>query len=607
MLGRLHSGGCGAMAALLMLVARTHAVTIGFEPLRIDDDQLHNWGAVEESGFRITGSPNAGMYTLGTSNADFKGSTALMNGENGRASNSYTRLTLVSADNVPFDLESLDIAPSSPFSGLAPQLYIVVSNAYGFTATCRIAITNTGTNFITLPLGLRNLMSASWCADRLSGPGYVNRYTYTTLSDNIVLDEVRHKENRCYRIVSTQQTEVISLAQDGVLTWTNSVSNALCRIETLRTLGENTNPRLLTAEFNIDSFQSWIRMPPGEAETPIVLAVFSDGWGSLLERRAVATNQPFVLYVDDPDPYYDPPRYYAYAHSDGCYTKLYRFTNIWSTTLTTDPVPVVPFTMTGALFDMQKWFAHCAVTNFTLSVTGPSGPLPDTTTDALGRYLITNAETGLYTVGFTYSDVSFSFQLTNTPGTDYQDLYFWDPLQFFAPNIYLYPETETTVQVALGFPNGGHVTLSEPAYTNGWNVNVTPDGLIDGRYPYLFYETLVPIPIDADTGWLLDGRNLETELRTLLANLGFVGREIDDFIEYWLPRLNGPSWYAVYLQQPEQMATFNISPAPQSVLRALFAFRALKKPIAMTAPSVTPFTRTGFTVVEWGVTGWQGE
>ena len=598
------------MIAALVLVARAQAVTIGFEPLRIDDDQMHNWGSVyEESGFRITGSPTAGMYTLGTSNASFKGSTALMNGEVGRASNSNTRLTLVSADGTPFDLESLEIAPATSITGTAPQFYLVVSNAAGFTAACRIAITNTGTDFITISLGLRNLMSASWCADRCSGPGIdpANRYTYTTLTDNIILDEVRHKENLFYRVVSTQQTEVVSLDQDGVLVWTNTVSNALCRIETLRTFDANTNARLLTAGFDAGDVQTWIRMPPGEAETPIVLSVYSDGWGNLLERRAVATNQPLVLWVDDPDPYYDPPRYYAYGCCDGSYTRLYRFTNIWCTTLTTDPVPEVPFAMTGGLFDMQKWFAHCAVTNFTLSVAGPSGPLPDIITDALGRYFITNAETGVYTVSFTYSNVLFSFQLTNTPGTDYQDLYFWDPQQFLAPNIYLYPQTETEVQVALGFPNGGHVTLSEPAYANGWNVTVTPDGIIDGQYPYLFYETLVPIPIKTDSGWLLDGRNLENELRTLLANLGFVGREIDDFIAYWLPRLEGPPWYAVYLQAPDQMATFDISPAPQSVLRALFAFRALNKPIAITAPAVTPFIRSGFTVVEWGVTGWQGE
>ena len=595
-----------AIIAALAVAPRIQAVTIDFEPLRIEDGQTHNWGAFyEESDFRISGSANFGMYSQGTTSIYFKGSTALVNGENGQASNANTRFTLTAIDGESFDLESLDLASESSFSSsLKPQFYIVASHAAGFTSSCRISITNSGTGFFTIPLGLENLSSASWCVDQTTHPAVSNRTTSAIQCDNIVLNAPGRKENLFYRAVSTQQTTVISLSTDGVLVWTNTVPNALCQIETLRTLGENTNPRRLTAEFPAAGFQGWIRMPPGEAETPIVLEVYSDGWGNLLERRAVAAGRPLLLWVDDPEPYYDPPRYYAYAYRDNSYTELYRFTNIWSTTLTPDDVPDLPFSMTGALFDMQTWFAHCAVTNFTLAVTGPSGPLPDTATDAQGRYLITNAETGLYTVGFTYSNVAFSFQLTNTPGTDYQDLYFWDPLQFLAPNIYLYPETTTNVQVSLGFPSGGHVTVSEPEYGNLWNVVVTPDGIIDGKHPYLFYETLVPIPIETETGWLLDGNNLEQEFRTLLADLGFVGREIDDFIDYWLPRLEGPPYYAVYLQQPEQMTTFNISPAPQSVLRALFAFRALEHPVAIASPRIPPFTRSGFTVVEWGVTGW---
>ena len=597
------------LALLVVALAGSYqvqAVVIGFEPLRVEDDQAHNWGAVyDESGFRVSGSTNGGMYTYGTTSHNFEGSTALINGESGRASNANTRLTLTAIGGESFDLESLDIAPESSFSSSRqPQFYIVASNAEGFISSCRIAITNQGTGFFTIPLGLENLMSASWCGDQTTHPANTNRTICPVITDNIVVNEPGHKENLFYRVVSTQPTEVVALGTDGRLVWTNTVSNAPCRIEALRSLVENTNPRLLTAEFPADGLQSWIRMPPGEAETPIVLSVYSDGGGDLLERRAVPASTPVLIWIFEADPYDDPPQYYAYARCANSYTELYRFTNSWATEIVPDSVPDFPFSMTGAIFGMQRWYAHHPLASYPLSVTGPSGPLPDTATDMLGRYYLTNEIPGTYTLGFTYQDVAFSFQLTNTPDVDYQDLYFWNPLQALAPNIYLYPETESQVQVTLGFPNGGHVSLSEPAYSNGWNVTAAPNGIIDGRHPYLFYESVVPIPTETETGWLLDGDNLEGELRDLLANLGFVDREIDDFIAYWLPRLKGQRWYAVYVQQPEMMSTLHITPKPQGVLRALFTFRALKHPISIPTPKVSPFIRSGFTVVEWGVLGW---
>jgi hypothetical protein len=89
-----------------------------------------------------------------------------------------------------------------------------------------------------------------------------------------------------------------------------------------------------------------------------------------------------------------------------------------------------------------------------------------------------------------------------------------------------------------------------------------------------------------------------------MTELGFQGREIDDFMEYWMPLMEGSPWYAVYPQDPEVVSALNISPAPNRVLRYHFLVRALPQPISIPQPTIVPFKRSGFTVVEWGVSGW---
>ena len=58
------------------------------------------------------------------------------------------------------------------------------------------------------------------------------------------------------------------------------------------------------------------------------------------------------------------------------------------------------------------------------------------------------------------------------------------------PVIYLYPETETEVNVQLGFD--GELTCTYPAYRDGWTVTAQPDGTLTDEggqtYNYLYWE-----------------------------------------------------------------------------------------------------------------------
>ncbi len=175
------------------------------------------------------------------------------------------------------------------------------------------------------------------------------------------------------------------------------------------------------------------------------------------------------------------------------------------------------------------------------------------------------------------------------------------------PNLYLYPPEAMEVDIALAFPAGGRVTESDPPYAGGWSAVVQPDGSFGSGYDYFFYEAEVPDDWQRDEGWLVEKGNLEAFLRQNLAEYGFRGREIEDFIDYWLPRLEELSepQFLIYPQlnaRLDPLIELKIDPAPDSFLRLLYVIENVDPLFALVSPPVIPeFRRGGFTAVEWGV------
>ncbi|MCX7021699.1 MAG: carboxypeptidase-like regulatory domain-containing protein [bacterium] len=179
------------------------------------------------------------------------------------------------------------------------------------------------------------------------------------------------------------------------------------------------------------------------------------------------------------------------------------------------------------------------------------------------------------------------------------------------PNIYLYPESETAVTVRLGFPAGGGVTASEPTYDDGWTVGVAPDGKIEGGYGHLFYEAQVPADWQFDRGWVVQQRQLEEFFTENLAAHGFNERETADFIEYWIPRLEGSAFYVIYPQyarEIEPRITLTVLPPPAEIFRLYYVISGVDLVDRYVSEPVIPiFHHFGFTVCEWGVVIEQGD
>lgn len=177
----------------------------------------------------------------------------------------------------------------------------------------------------------------------------------------------------------------------------------------------------------------------------------------------------------------------------------------------------------------------------------------------------------------------------------------------YKPNIYIYPEENLNLQVFLDFPQGGRLVTSIPEYADSWDIFVDTSGLIDNSYHYLFYESSQPDIWQRKYGWVIEKGKLNSFFRKNLAEYGFRGSEIEDFISYWIPRFVNHKFYLIYPQTLDEIAPLidlSFSKQPDHIQRLFYFISGVEKkpenPIL--EPSIeNDFLREGFFVLEWGV------
>lgn len=174
------------------------------------------------------------------------------------------------------------------------------------------------------------------------------------------------------------------------------------------------------------------------------------------------------------------------------------------------------------------------------------------------------------------------------------------------PVIYLYPEREQDIDVYVA-PTGGF-TVTDPPYNDGWHVRATPQSDIynygNGKnYPYLFWEGHGADYTRPTRGFVASRAEAPALVREKLALLGLVDNEIDDFMEFWEPRITAkPYVFVTFVDQPtfDTIAPLTVEPTPDTIIRVFMDYEPLDAPIKVDPlPIVTP-VREGFSVVEWG-------
>ena len=173
------------------------------------------------------------------------------------------------------------------------------------------------------------------------------------------------------------------------------------------------------------------------------------------------------------------------------------------------------------------------------------------------------------------------------------------------PVIYLYPERETQVSVTLDFD--GELTSTYPAYGEGWTVDAAPDGTLTdpltGREYYcLFWEGETDTEYDFSAGFCVAGADTAAFLEGALTDLGLTEQEANEFIIYWLPRMEGNAWNLISFQTTAytDSAVLTIDPGPDTLIRVFMAWQGLDEPVEVEPQSLTAPERIGFTAVEWG-------
>ena len=175
------------------------------------------------------------------------------------------------------------------------------------------------------------------------------------------------------------------------------------------------------------------------------------------------------------------------------------------------------------------------------------------------------------------------------------------------PIIYLYPTEETEISVKLN--NKENITCSYPKYENGWNVLAEPNGdltdLDTGRNLYsLYYESKNKknYKVEKD-GFVVEGKDTAKFLEEKLEILGLTEGESEEFIIYWLPKLESNKYNYIRFATEDEIDNnmeLDITPKPDSVIRVMMTYKGLNKKIDVEEQKLVTPKRTGFVVVEWG-------
>ena len=174
------------------------------------------------------------------------------------------------------------------------------------------------------------------------------------------------------------------------------------------------------------------------------------------------------------------------------------------------------------------------------------------------------------------------------------------------PIIYLYPEKDTVCSVKVDIDC--KLTCTYPDHGNdGWqNFIAKPDGTLvfpNGREYYcLYWEGVANFTPDFSTGFCVKGSESAEFLEKILADIGLTEREANEFIIYWLPRLEQNEYNLISFNAEKYCASarLEITPTPDSILRVFMSAKAVDSFVEIESEGFDGFDREGFTVVEWG-------
>ena len=174
------------------------------------------------------------------------------------------------------------------------------------------------------------------------------------------------------------------------------------------------------------------------------------------------------------------------------------------------------------------------------------------------------------------------------------------------PVIYIYPEKEQEVEVKL--LNDDRLLHSYPKYENSWKVIASPNGNLKEKnrnrnYYALYYESKTNNIKETEEGFIVEKENITKFLEEKLEILGLNEKEQEEFIIYWLPRLEQNKYVYIRFANKEEIEEnmkLEINPKPKTLIRVMMVWKGLNEKKEVKEQKLQKIKRKGYTVVEWG-------
>ena len=181
-----------------------------------------------------------------------------------------------------------------------------------------------------------------------------------------------------------------------------------------------------------------------------------------------------------------------------------------------------------------------------------------------------------------------------------------DPNVSYKPIIYIYPKEDMDLTVKLG--NTDDLLYTYPKYNNIWNVRVSKNGNIydyDTKRNYygLYWEAKDNYKLNMNEGFVVKGEDSVKFLEEKLEILGLNEYEINEFIIYWIDKLESNKYNFISFRNEKDInMPLKFSKEPDTLIRVMMDFKGLDEPIKVKEQQLTKVDRIGFTIVEWGGT-----
>ena len=185
----------------------------------------------------------------------------------------------------------------------------------------------------------------------------------------------------------------------------------------------------------------------------------------------------------------------------------------------------------------------------------------------------------------------------------------WEKVCVDKPIIYLYPITETQVNVKLWTPE--NISHTYPKYNSEkWrNVIAKPNWDLEDMDTWrklyaLYWEWKSGNKTNFNEWFVVAWNDIIPFLEEKLAILWLNEHEVEEFIVYWLPQMEDNKYNLIRFETIEEQnknMPLNITPTPDTVIRVMMDWKSIDEPIDISEQQLITPERNGITVVErWG-------